>query len=189
MGFKGLLLTRDERETIERQRRIARKNKNQEVDLKTTAVLMVADGMIQREVSQILDVPLRTLEWWLQNYRNEGIQGLVKGPYPGKSPKLAHDERTELSAMIEAGPEDNGLDTGVWSAAALVQTIKNRFGVSYSVSGVRKLLHNLGFSVQYPTRRLSKADPEQQRCWIEQELGDVKKKSKRMEAYCSTRTK
>jgi transposase len=171
------------------ERHIARKNKNQEVDLKLTALLMVADGMIQSEVSRMLDVPLRTLEWWIQQYRNRGMQGLVKGPYPGKSPKLSGDQLDELAALIETGPEDLGLDTGVWSAPILAQTIKTRFGVSYSMSGLRKLLHILGFSVQYPTRRLSKADLDRQRRWLEQDLVVIKKKSETMAAYSSTRTK
>lgn len=176
MSFKGMLLTRDERETMKRERCISRKNKNQDVDLKLTALLMVADGMIQNEVSRMLDIPLRTLEWWIQQYRKRGMQGLIKGPYPGKKPKLTQDQLDELAALIEAGPEEVGLDTGVWSAPILAQTIKARFGVSYSASGLRKLLHRLGFSVQYPTRRLSKADLEEQRRWIEQDLVAIKKK-------------
>jgi transposase len=189
MGFRGLLLTRDERDTMNSQRHSARKNKNQEVDLKLTALLMVADGMIQSEVSRMLDVPLRTLEWWIQQYRNRGMKGLINGPYAGKSPMLSGNQLIELADLIEAGPEEVGLDTGVWSAPILVQTIKIRFGVSYSMSGLRKLLHRLGFSVQYPTRRLSKADLEQQRTWLEQDLVVIKKKSETTAACSSTRMK
>jgi len=189
MNAKGLLLTREERDTIKQTRRIARMNHDQDVDLKLTSLLMVADGMVQKDVSEILNVPLRTLESWIEKYRNDGIQGVAKGPYPGRSAKLDEKQMAELAQMIEVGPEESGLDTGVWTIPILVRIVKNRFGVAYSVSGLRKLVHALGFSVQYPTRRLSKADLEQQRTWIREDLAMIKKKSFKTTERCYTKTK
>lgn len=56
------------------------------------------------------------------------------------------------------------------------EVIKKRFGVGMSLSQVRRTLRKLGFSVQYPRQRLSKADQERRRTWVEVELPAIKKK-------------
>ena len=47
----------------------------------------------------------------------------------------------------------------------LSRVIREEFGVDYSARHVRRLLHDLGFSVQRPRRKLKRANPvEQNRC-------------------------
>jgi transposase len=84
--------------------------------------------------------------------------------------------------MIREGPENSGLDTGVWTAPIIAGLVKQRFGIAYSPSQIRRVLHELGFSLQYPRQELSQADKKRQATWIEEELPEVKKKSKRTKA-------
>jgi len=39
--------------------------------------------------------------------------GLVKEPYPGGKPKLSDEQKSDLAAIVAAGPEAAGFDTGV----------------------------------------------------------------------------
>ncbi len=181
MGIRGLLLTRDERGTLNQGRDFARKNRIQDLDLKITCILLVADGIPQRDASEMLGVPLRTLESWIEKYRTDGLHSLIKGPYPGKQPKLNKGQKDELAKVVAEGPDKAGLDTGVWTARILATLIKDSYGVSYSVSQVQRILHELGMSVQLPNRRPCKADLEKQRKWIEEELPLIKKKPKSKE--------
>ncbi len=172
--MKGLLLTLYERETLEQQREMARRNGDLDLFLKMNCILAVADGRLQKDVAETLNVPLRTLEWWIERYRNEGLSALVKGPYPGKEPRLNPDQKKELAQIIEEGPENAGFDTGVWTGLIVKSLIKARFGVGYGESQVRRILQKLGFSLQFPRRNPSKADPVQQKHWIEEELPEIK---------------
>jgi len=181
MGIRGLLLTREEREMLKQERDFARKNKRQDLDLKVTCILLVADGIPQRDASEMLGVPLRTLESWIEKYRSSGLHSLIKGPYPGREPQLTKEQKEELANVVTEGPDKAGLDTGVWTARILAALIKDSYGVSYSVSQVQRILHELRMSVQLPNRRPSKEDLEKQRKWIEEELPAIKKKPKRME--------
>lgn len=53
--------------------------------------------------------------------------------------------------------------------------MRRRFGVTYHPSQIRRTLHTVGFSIQYPKQRLSMADKALQALWIRQELPAIKK--------------
>jgi transposase len=173
--MKGLLLTRYERDMLEKERDPARRNGNLDVFLKTRCILLVSEGRFQRDVADLLTVPLRTLEWWIEQYRTSGLQALLKGPYPGKTSRLSPDEQKELAQIIEAGPEKAGLQTGVWNAIIVKSLIKKRFGIVYGLSQARRILRKLRFSLQVPRRVPAKADPKKQEEWVEKELPEIKK--------------
>jgi transposase len=101
---------------------------------------------------------------------------LVKGPYPGGKSKLTENQKADLARIIAAGPEESGFDSGVWIAPVVIKLVKDRYGVSYSSSQISRILHNLKFSVQYPTKRLSKEDEKAQQHWRERKLPQIKKK-------------
>ncbi len=83
---------------------------------------------------------------------------LVRGPYHGKKARLSLDQKRELAIVIRQGPENSGVDTGVWTSTISADSVKRRFSIAYSPSQIRRVLHELGFSLQYPRQELSKAD-------------------------------
>jgi putative transposase len=182
MGIRGFSLNREQRDAVRLELDRAHGNKEYALSLKLRSVLAAGEGRLQKEVATIFKVPLRTLEWWIQQFRSEGISGLVNGPYAGKPSRLSVEQKTELALIIEEGPEAHALDTGVWTAPVVVELVARRFGVRYSCSQVRRILHELGFSVQYPRQKLSQADKERQATWLREELPAIKKKSVRKAA-------
>ncbi len=54
--------------------------------------------------------------------------------------------------------------------------IEERFGVRYHTHYVPRLLHQLGFSVQRPRKRLARANAEAQDVWIKKTFPKIKKK-------------
>lgn len=182
MGVRGFKLSEAERQLVRLELDRSHGNKEYALSLKLRSVLAAGEGRRQKEVAAILKVPLRTLEWWIQQFRSEGISGLINGPYAGKPPRLSAEQKAELALIIEEGPEAHDLDTGVWTAPVVVELVARRFGVRYSCSQVRRILHELGFSVQYPRQKLSQADKERQATWLREELPAIKKKSVRKAA-------
>ena len=65
----------------------------------------------------------------------------------------------------------SGMSTGKMIAAV----IHAKFGVGFHPQSVPRLLHEMGFSVQRPRKRLSRADPEAQAQWVRERLPALKK--------------
>ena len=58
----------------------------------------------------------------------------------------------------------------------IARVIAEEFGVSYHPGHVRKLLEEMGFSVQRPQRVLARADPAAQARWRRRTYPNLKKK-------------
>jgi transposase len=123
-----------------------------------------------------LDVTRGSVNRWLQWYDALGVAGLVTGIPPGPVPKLTEAQRAELTALIESGSSAAGYTSGVWTGPMIGDLIAQRFGVRYHNHHVPRLLHELGFSVQRPRRRLARADKEAQAMWLREKLPRIKKK-------------
>lgn len=183
MPKRGLRLDLEEYNHIVHRRYLAKKRKDLEARIRLRAILLVHEGKTLERVGQILEVARSTVQRWIERYRRRGVTGLlVRGPYRGKKPRLSLDQKRELAIVIQQGPENSGMDTGVWTSPIIVDLVKLRFRIAYSPSQIRRILHELGFSLQYPRQELSKADKKRQATWLEEELPEIKKKSKRMMA-------
>lgn len=121
------------------------------------------------------DVTRGSVNRWLQWYEAEGIGGLETSVRPGRERRLSPEQRSELSALIEAGPQGAGYSTGVWTGPMIGDLIEERFGVRYHNHHVRRLLHDLGFSVQRPRKKLARADAQAQARWLHETLPAIKK--------------
>jgi hypothetical protein len=55
------------------------------------------------------------------------------------------------------------------------------------VQHIPRLLHDVGFSVRRPRRRLARADKEAQAVWINERLPAIKKEPRAAEAWLSSR--
>jgi transposase len=173
---RGFRLKEQEVEVLRAELERAHGNKEYALSLKLRTLLAVGDGRAQTLVADTFSVPLRTLQRWIQRYRVSGVTGLINGPYPGKHSRLSAEQKAELSTIIEEGPEKQDLETGVWTAPIIVDLVSRRFGIDYSASQIRRILHELGFSLQYPRQKLSKADRERQTRWLRAELPAIKKR-------------
>jgi transposase len=127
-------------------------------------------------VAEALDVKRSTINTWLRWYETLGAKGLETGKPPGAAPRLTHEQREELKRTIEAGPLASGFTSGVWTGPLVGEYIRRCYGVDYHNHHVPRLLHQLGFSVQRPRKRLAKADAEAQAVWLQTRLPAIKKK-------------
>ena len=88
---------------------------------------------------------------------------------------LSVEQLEEVAQSIENGPEAAGFASGVWTARMVTKFIRERFGVAYNWKYVPELLHKLGFSVQRPRKKLSRADHEAQEFWLRKTFPKLKK--------------
>ena len=142
MPKRGLRLDMEEYNQIVEHRYLAKKRKDLDSRVRLRSILLVHEGKTLERVGQILEVARSTVQRWIERYRRRGVTGLlVRGPYQGKKPRLSLDQKREIAVMVRQGPEVSGLDTGVWTSPIIADLVKRRFGISYSPSQIRRVLH------------------------------------------------
>ncbi len=179
MSRPGLRLSETQQEELSQAYQLAGAHKDLDMAQRIQGLLLVNDGIREKKAAQIVGVGHRTLQDWIFKFRRGGLEALVKGPFPGRRPKLTAEQLEEFARLVEQGPEEVGLDTGVWTSRLAVNLVHKRFGVKYHPDHMRKILRRLGSTAQVPKRVLSRAGPEEESHWLDQELTDLKKKSNR----------
>jgi transposase len=154
----------------------ARLNNNLDEWRRGRGVRGYIDGRSVISLAQELGVTRGSVNRWLQWYEADHVQGLRTRSAPGATPRLTESQRTALTEIIESGPIAAGYQSGVWTGPMIGDLIEQRFGVRYHNHHVPRLLHQLGFSVQRPRKRLAQADLERQATWLRETLPAIKKK-------------
>jgi transposase len=140
------------------------------------AVLGCVEGRTGSEMAQQLDVDRSTIARWVAAYAAKGVPALTPRAAPGPRSRLTDEQLHRLGQAIEQGPEAAGFSCGVWTTRIVAEYIRREFGVEYNWKYVGELLHRLGFSVQRPRKRLSRADGAAQLYWLRDTFPRIKKK-------------
>ncbi|MEO7592473.1 MAG: winged helix-turn-helix domain-containing protein [Byssovorax sp.] len=156
---------------------------------RATAVLGYLAGKAVLSMTGELHVSRSAINDWLRWYDSAGADGLRTGKAPGAPCRLTVEQLWELTGVIEEGPQAAGFTTGVWTGPMVRDWIASHFQVSYHVQHLPRLLHDLGFSVQRPRKRLARADAEAQAVWLNERMPAIKKKPRAAGAWLSSRMK
>ncbi len=142
------------------------------------AVAPNMEGRTSVEIAAVLKAPRSAVSLWLEHYEDHGVEGLLEGQRPGRPAVLTAAQRSTLADIVESGPVAYGFLAGVWTSPMVARVIRQECGVTYHPGHVRRLLHDLGFSVQHPRRVLAKADAELRSRWKRYRYPNIKKKPK-----------
>jgi transposase len=98
------------------------------------------------------------VDQWVGRYRKNGIDALVPKRQPGAARWLTEEQEAQLCAILDAGPPpEEGI--AAYNGPILRERIEQRFGKAYSLAGVYKLLHRLGYNDLMPRPRHPDTDP------------------------------
>jgi len=117
------------------------------------------------EIARILEAPRSKVSLWLGQYEEHGWEALLEGHRSGRPRQLDEQQRQGLCAILDSGPVAYGFASGVWTSPMIARVLQEEYQVDYHPGHVRKLLKELGFSVQRPRKRLAKGDPILQDRW------------------------
>lgn len=148
------------------------------VVLRLQAVRLSLQGHTAPQIARLLGVERTSVYDWICAWNAHRLNGLKEGHRSGRPPLLSAPQRERLVDIVDSGPVAYGFTTGVWTSPLLRHVIAEEFAVAYHPGHVRKLLHQLGCSVQRPTTRLVQADPAAQRKWVRYTYPNLKKKPK-----------
>lgn len=134
-------LSKDELEILRSAHRDAKKT-NASAAYKINAVILLGTGWPLKKVKDALLLDDDTLRSYVEKYRHGGIGELLETKYKGRESLLtAHQEdrlRSEMESKIHL------------STQSVVEYAKEAFDISYSKSGMRDLLHRLGYEYKKP---------------------------------------
>lgn len=145
------------------------------------AVLLNDDGYTSGEIASLLKSPRSRVSEWLKNYEEFGYDGLLEGHRPGRPAELTEKQKQTLADIVDSGPVAYGFPSGVWTSPMVARVIQTEFTVVYHPGHVRRLLYDMGFSIQRPTRRLARADTQEQNRWRRYKYPNLKKTPTRKE--------
>jgi transposase len=154
--IKGNYLSSEERlslETLSKDKGLSPK-----IRLRLSALLLLDDGLNCQDVGRVLRFDDDTIRIWYKKYKIEGIDGICSFNYKTKSCFLTDSQFKELSAWLQETLPSSIHQIGAW--------IKERFDVEYSSSGLKKVVHRLGFKYQKPKSVPAQAAEEKQEKFI-----------------------
>ena len=154
----------------------AHADKAPRVALRLQAIMLSLREHAAPEIADLLQVHRTRVHAWIRDWNRHGAEGLLEGHRSGRPSQLSAEQKERLYDLVESGPVAYGLNTGVWTSVLLAQIIHDEFAVTYHPGHVRKLLDQMGFSVQRPTTELIRADPSKQNRWTRYTYPNLKKK-------------
>ena len=146
------------------------------VVLRLQGIMMSLQRLSVNEISHLLHVQRSSVHTWVMAWNRHGQEGLLEGHRSGRPPRLSEPDRERLLDIVDSGPVAYGLYTGVWTSPIISGLIEEEFGVTYHPGHVRKVLQQIGCSVQRPTTQLVRADKAKQRRWTRYTYPNLKKK-------------
>jgi transposase len=155
MREKQFTLTRSQREDMWRR---FKQTDERRVAERLHAILLLDAGQNAESVCTILHIHPNTLKRWVKAFVAGGEEALTTLNYVPATGNLTAEQLKQLRTW---------LDAEVRSTAEAVAWVEEQFGVSYTDSGMVKLLKRLDYRFKQPDVRPSKADPEKQAEWVE----------------------
>jgi len=126
------------------------------------------------DIQASLNIDDNTIRRYVKGYREKGLKSYLEDGYVPYSGKLNEKQERAL------GEE---LDTYLYTdAKGVCEYVEQAFGVKYTISGMRDLLHRLGFVYKQTRNAPSKADEPAQRAFFEQILPGLLKEVEALKA-------
>ncbi len=126
-------------------RGLAKRRKDARQSRRLLALAAIYDGMSRWQAARVGGMDRQTLRDWVHRFNEEGPDGLLNRPPPGRQSWLSADQMRALAQIIETGPDPETDGVVRWRRIDLKQVIEERFGIVYAERSISKLLADLGF--------------------------------------------
>jgi transposase len=139
------------------------------------AIVLLGTGWSVSEVAEALLVDEKTIRLWFEKYQRGGTDELLELKYEGAEPKLSETQQQELAKHLDENTYLTSKD--------IRHYVKKTYKVEYSATGMKELLHRLGFVYKKPKHVPGKLYPEKQKEWLAEYEELLKTKGKNDPIY------
>ena len=142
----------------EELRRLARRQGDGRVGRRLLAIANALEGMSREMAARAAGMDRQTLRDWVIRYNRGGVTALFDAWGDGRPCWLSEGQQAALRAIVLTGPDPATDGVSTWRVVDLCGIVRERFGISYSESGLAKLLHALDLSWQTPRPQHPESD-------------------------------
>lgn len=147
------------------------------------AVRRVKAGERPGAVMKSLGLCRTTIYKWLAAVKRGGERVLSARKHPGPKSKLTSKQKLQVRRWINGkDPRQYGFEFGLWTRKIVAELIREKFGITVSVTAVGRLLAELDITPQKPLRRAYERDPAAITRWTKEVFPALKKRAKRRKA-------
>lgn len=122
-------------------KKLASQQKSIQMKMRLLALAHFKDGHSRTQIAKFLKVSRTSVNNWVATYLKNGVEGLVEKLHTGHPPRLTEEQLSLLKLYITSNaikPEGGRLQ-----GTDIIEFIHEEFGLSYSLSGIYKILRKL----------------------------------------------
>jgi transposase len=172
--MKGFVLSNKQLSELKIAHRKAKRS-NAHAAYEVNAVILLGTGWTLTQVKQALLLDEETLRSYVKKYREKGIERLIQTHYPGRSSSLTEAQENQLREALDA--------TIHLSTSSIIEYVAQTFGINYTPSGMRDLLHRLGYEYKKPKCVPGNPDLDAQEIFVGQYEAFMEEKSEDIEVF------
>ena len=154
MREKLFTLTRSQRDDLERR---YKQTHERRISERIQAILLLDAGHNRDQTARILHVNPKTITRWVQLFVRVDLDTFCTLQSGGNEPALTDAQQQQLVTW---------LDAQVRSTKEAIAWVETTLQVSYTESGMRKLLQRMDYRYKKPSAVPAKADREAQQAWL-----------------------
>ena len=148
----------EDHDPLDRLQEAAKGHRNTRTWPRVQAIILAKQGDTAAQIARALGVSRRAVQAWAAAYNRGGLEALPDRPHPGRTPILPRDQEARFRERMEAPPRP---EDGVCElrGADIRRILDQEFAARYTLDGVYKLLHRLGYSDLMPRPRHPETPP------------------------------
>lgn len=154
----------------------------EQYQIRKNIIRMYQVGKKPKEIAEILDVSRRHAESTIRKYKEQGIKGISlkkHGRTKGEGRSLTPEQEKAIrNVIVDKNPGQLRLKGCMWTRANIAEYIKREYKIAMPLSTLGYYLERWGFSVQRPTKRAYKQNPEQIDKWVNETYPEISARAK-----------
>ncbi|MGN7613091.1 helix-turn-helix domain-containing protein [Magnetococcales bacterium HHB-1] len=121
---------------------LARREPHPRTRIRFLGMAHIQDGKGLAETARMLKVHWKSVQNWVNRFKNEGVEGLQEKPGRGNKPKLPREKEAEFEkAVFDAQEQRKG---GRINGKEIQKILQTDFNVTCSLSATYDTLHRVG---------------------------------------------
>lgn len=146
--------------SIDEIRRLQREETSSKAKLRLLVALKRKEGQPFDGIASQLEMKRITVNKLLHRFQERGISAKEDEKRSGRPKRLTQAQLKDLRGRLIAGPRKGA--SPMWTTKAVRAYVKKNYKKDFTERHMRRLLHQLGFSIQKPRPRHYKTNPDAQ---------------------------
>ena len=156
----------EDHDPLDRLQEAARGCRNTRTWPRVQAILLAKQGDTAPRIARALGFSRRAVQAWVAAYNRAGLEALPDRPHPGRTPLLPQDQVARFLERLDDPPRP-GDEVCELRGVDIRRILEHEFAARYTLSGVYKLLHRLGYNELMPRPQHPDSDAEAQEIFKE----------------------